>query len=177
MPNDKEDESLTLERWLNGIKGFSNLLPNFAIDEILDTKKDFRKLDTYTEKYVEMLCKTAGRQNTIKQFKLNTNYSNVLNLVASELSKFVANTDDEKDILMGSAKMINVIIVKLRELSEITNEYDKKKIEQIRDYVVARSLCLPCKPETSFANSMILIHENKTSNTFIDGISKKIIQL
>jgi hypothetical protein len=174
LKNDIEDESLTLERWLKEMEDVSNLLPNFVIEEILDIKKDFRKLDTYTEKYIEMLCKTAGRQNTIKQFKLHTNYSNILNLVASELNKIVTNTDDEKDILVSSAKMINNIISKLRELSEITNEYDKKKIEQIRDYVVARSLCLPCKPETSLSKSMILIHENKTSNTFIDNITKTI---
>ena len=54
------------------------------------------------------------------------------------MNKIVVNQDDEKDILVDSAKMVNNIIPKLRELSEINNEYDKKKIEQIRDYVVAR---------------------------------------
>ena len=110
LKNDIEDESLTLKRWLEEMNSFSDLLPNFIIEEILDTKKDFRELDTYTEKYVEMFCKTSGRKNTIKQYKLSTNYSNILNLIAGELNKIVVNQDDEKDILVDSAKMVNNII-------------------------------------------------------------------
>ena len=65
----------------------------------------------------------------------------------------------------------------MRELSEIINEYNNTDIIRIKNYIVVRSLCLPCKPETSGNNISILMPENDELTELINRLCASIYTL
>lgn len=170
-PREIEEDSgiKNIKDWIDNIKGKSSLFP-----DIEELSKGTKILETYTRKYITILTNTTGYKRSELPILFNDVYSKYKQIL-NKLCVLFNKQPNHKELFNNNINDINFIIDKIDDLNKYINKYNRQDIIRIKEYIIARALCLPCNPDDSINN--ILISPVDSDNNFIFNISREVHNL
>lgn len=164
-----DHDSTDIFEWVNNVN--SSLLPLEIVENI--NSKGSKYLQSKSMSYIDILIRTSGNKKK-PEFESQIFKNHHLNLLKYLNTIFIwyPGNEEETMLLKEASKSLTDIIRKLPDLNKQVNDENKRYINDINNYILARAMCLPFNPDAS--QNEILTASIKVSYGFVKDFTNNV---